>query len=315
MPDNYYEKLIQAALLYYSEGLTQQEAAKKMGTSRQAVCRYLSEAREKKIIEFNIRNPVENNKKLEKRIKEKYKLKSVTIAAGDYYNDEVIRYLIAQRGVEVLKPLLTREYKRVALSWGRAIYTLVNQFPEEEVISDCEVLPLLGATDNAAPYFMINEIVRVFASKIHGSPRFIYLPVSPVDFEDYSHYIRTSAYKSALKYWENIDLAVIGIGDMTGNSLNRTFYPGEDTVLKDFAGNNIVGDLCTKYFDAEGKFHSDAHGKMLLSIPLECLKKVKRVLALAGGASKARSIKGALLTHIIDDLVTDGQTAAFLAKD
>jgi DNA-binding transcriptional regulator LsrR (DeoR family) len=315
MVGSYYEKLIRTVYLYYSENLTQQEVAQKMGISRQAVNKYLGEAREKKIIEFKINNPVDINKKLEKRLKEKYKLKKVAITAGSYYNDEIIRYLIAQQGVEILKPLLKGDCQKIALSWGRTIYAMINQFPEKEVFTDCEVFPLFGATDHTAPYFMINELIRVFAEKIHGIPRFIYLPVSPANEEDYRHYIQTHAYRQAMDCWKNIDLAVIGIGDMTRNSSNRSSYPGENTIWEELSGHNVVGDICAKYFDIYGQFHSCAHGDMLLSIPLEYLRKAKWVAALAGGGTKAKSIKGALLTSIIDILITDEQTAAFLANN
>jgi deoxyribonucleoside regulator len=314
MADDYYEKLMRTVFLYYSEDLTQQEVAQRMGISRQAVNKYLTEARKKKIIEFKINNPLEINKKLEKKIKEKYKLKDVAITAGNYYNDELTRFFIALKGVEILKPLLAKECKTVAIAWGRTIYSFINQFPEREVFSDCDVLPLFGATDNTAPYFMINELVRVFAEKIHGTPRFIYLPVSPADREDYFYYTKTYAYKNAMDSWKNIDMAIVGIGDMTKNSTNRSPYPGEATIWKELKGHNIVGDICAKYFDASGQFYPSEYGDMLLSIPLECLKKVKQVIALAGGETKIKSIKGALLTKIIDVLVTDEQTAAFLAN-
>jgi DNA-binding transcriptional regulator LsrR (DeoR family) len=314
MTENYYEKLLRTVVLYYSEDLTQQEVAQRMGVSRQAVNKYLSDAKENKIIEFMIKNPVETNKKLEKHIREKYKLKTVAIAGGNYYNDDVLRYLIAQRAVDILKSLLTKNCRRVALAWGRTIYTMINQFPGREVFSDCEILPLFGASDNTAPYFMINELVRVFAEKIHGTPRFIYLPVSPADKEDYLHYTKTQAYRNATNYWKNIDTAIIGIGDMTKNSSNRSPFPGEDTIWKELEGHHIVGDICAKYFNETGQFFSCEHGDMLLSIPLEDLRKVKWVIAMAGGRSKAKSIKGALMTNIIDVLVTDEQTAAFLAN-
>ncbi|MDR0718037.1 MAG: MarR family transcriptional regulator [Treponema sp.] len=313
MVDNYYEKLLRTAVLYYSEELTQQEVAQRMGVSRQAVNKYLAEAKEKGIIEFKINNPIETNKKLEKYLRDKYKLKAAVIASGHYYNEDVLRYLIAQKAVDVLKPLLIKECRRVALSWGRTVYALINQFPDKEIYSDSEILPLFGTSDNTAPYFMINELVRVFAEKIHGTPRFIYLPVSPADREDYNHYIKTRAYTNAMDYWKNIDLAVIGIGDMTKNSSNRSPYPGEDLIWEELGGCHIVGDICAKYFDKGGRFFSCEHGDMLLSIPLEDLKNVKMVVAMAGGNSKVKSIKGALLTNIIDVLITDEQTASYLA--
>jgi DNA-binding transcriptional regulator LsrR (DeoR family) len=313
MIEEYYEKLLRTVVLYYSENLTQQEVAQKMGVSRQIVNKYLSEARERRIIEFKINNPVEINKKLERRLKEKYKLKAIAIAPGTYHNDEVLRYMIAQRAVALIKSLLTKEYRKVALSWGRTIYAMINEFPDKEIFSGCEILPLFGATDNTAPYFTINELVRVFAEKIHGTPRFIYLPVSPADREDYLHYTKIQVYRNAMNYWKNIDMAIIGIGDMTRYGSNRSLYPGEDMIWKELEGRHIVGDVCAKYFDEKGHFFSCEHGDMLLSIPLADLRKVKLVLAIAGGSSKVKSIKGALLTNIIDVLITDEQTAAFLA--
>ena len=58
------QKMVQAAKMYYQEGLTQETIAKKLRTSRPAVSLLLAEARKTGVVQIKIRDPEVNNEEL-----------------------------------------------------------------------------------------------------------------------------------------------------------------------------------------------------------------------------------------------------------
>lgn len=306
----YIEKLVRASILYYSANLTQQEVAAKMGTTRQAVCKYLSDAKAYGIVEIKINNPISETLSLEERLKKRFGLKTALVVPGNLKDDMVIRHEIARIATPHIIELMRSGIRNIALSWGRSVFDFIRNFPEGEIFTDLNIFPAMGASNNAAPYYMINEMVRDFSEKIQGVPNFIYLPLNPESHEDYVHYTGTQLYQKTLKNWSGIDLLILGIGSrISADNMIRQSYPGEIEVMSKFDPNTIVGDVFTKYFDINGSFYSVPETEQLITMPQELFAKVKRVVALAGGAEKAKCILGALRTGRITDFVTDEQAA------
>ncbi|NLK39591.1 MAG: hypothetical protein GX303_05010 [Clostridiales bacterium] len=306
----YIEKLVRAAILYYKSNLTQQEVAERMGTTRQAVCKYLSDAKEYGIVEINVNNPISETLSIEEELKRRFGLKAALVVPGSLKDDMVIRHEIARIATPHIIELMRSGIKNIALSWGRSIFDFIKNFPEGEFFSDINIFPVMGASNNAAPYYMINEMVRDLSEKIHGIPNFIYLPLNPESHEDYIHYTSTQLYRKTLKNWSEIDLLILGIGSrISADNMIRQSYPGEIEVMSKFDPHTIVGDVFTKYFDINGNFYSIPETEQLLTMPQELFAKVGRVVALAGGAEKAKCILGALRTGRITDFVTDEKAA------
>ena len=73
-----------------------------------------------------------------------------------------------------------------------------------------------------------------------------------------------------------------------------------------------VGDLCLRFFDAKGNQVKSLLNKRVIGIELSTLKKVKRVVGIAGGPRKAAAIHAALVSGRLTTLITDRDTAKSL---
>ena len=82
---------------------------------------------------------------------------------------------------------------------------------------------------------------------------------------------------------------------------------GEDS-REDLRRLGAVGDLAGHFFRADGTFVEDWSERML-AVPVDALRRLNGVFAVAAGSGKARPILGALRTGVIDVLVTDRHTA------
>ncbi len=113
----------------------------------------------------------------------------------------------------------------------------------------------------------------------------------------------------------SVSLAIVGIGELSGDpggsALVRSGLLSPDDVRR-LRRSGAVGDLLVHPFDAHGAFIPDPLSERAIAVTPEQLRQVPRVLAVAGGASKAAAIAGALSTGIVRMLVTDGPTARAL---
>jgi DNA-binding transcriptional regulator LsrR (DeoR family) len=69
-------------------------------------------------------------------------------------------------------------------------------------------------------------------------------------------------------------------------------------VRDDLQRRGVVGDLCAHMFNLEGQFVDHEASRRTLSISVADLRRAHLVVAVAGGASKAESLLGAIRTGI-----------------
>jgi DNA-binding transcriptional regulator LsrR (DeoR family) len=93
----------------------------------------------------------------------------------------------------------------------------------------------------------------------------------------------------------------------SGNAFSREEL---EALQKDGA----VGDICFRFYDAEGRPVKGAFDGRVIGIDLEGLRRVPRSVALCGGKRKFAAILGALRGRWVNTLVTDQFTAQRLAK-
>ena len=84
------------------------------------------------------------------------------------------------------------------------------------------------------------------------------------------------------------------------------FSPQE---LKALSAKGAVGDICLRFFDAAGHPVSTPLNDRVISIDLDSLQRIDRVVGVAGGRRKTAAIRGALEGHWVNVLITDLDTA------
>jgi DNA-binding transcriptional regulator LsrR (DeoR family) len=70
-----------------------------------------------------------------------------------------------------------------------------------------------------------------------------------------------------------------------------------------------VGNICLRYYDAHGIEIRHPLGDRVVGVAFEQLKKIPRVVGIAGGKQKLPAILGALRGRWINTLITDQYTA------
>ncbi len=291
--------MYEAAILYYEKKYTQQEIADILGLSRQTVSKLLNDAVKEEIVEIKLHNPQKNCEALEAEICRKFSVQSAVVCNAASKNNEIRQLVTVQAAVRFILPLLQRDNLKVAVSWGRTIQEFIRQMPDITLPGNT-VFPLFGATDNDS-CFSSNEIARDFAYKIGAAVQFAWFPYLTDNEEDRALMEKTSYYKKIKSLWQEIDIALVGIGN------KAVFDLFEETFGQKPGGSKVTGDIATHFFDENGAFFEPY--KNALCASTEDLKKAGKTVGIACGDDKVKAIRGALKTKLIDVMVTDEYTA------
>ena len=117
-------------------------------------------------------------------------------------------------------------------------------------------------------------------------------------------------WPQAMAKFSKITLGLVGIGsvdpsDMLASSGN--IFSAQE--LDELRQMGAVGDVCLRYFDADGNPIQSALNDRVIGMDLEQLRKIKRCVGVAGGKRKVAAIRGAMRGKYINVLITDVNTA------
>ncbi|MBA7595688.1 Deoxyribonucleoside regulator [subsurface metagenome] len=305
--------LIEIATLYYYDGLTQREIAKRFSISRSNVSRLLTEARNRGIVEIKVKQKIPLDYNLQKEIRSRFSLKDVKILKFyglDY--QEMLRKLgtIAAR---YLKTILNK-VSIVGMSWGTAIYEVVNAF-ESEFYKNIEVIQMIGGIGAENPDIDGTELARRLAEKVGGRYRYLHAPLIVENADIKKAIIVEKNVKEVLQKVKKADVAIVGIGstDPTVSSLVRAGYLNKKE-LNEIRKLGAVGDICARHFDINGNLCQIDLNERVIGIDTNVLKDINYVIGVAGGKAKASAILGVLRGGYINVLISDNKAISEVLK-
>lgn len=306
------ETSIAVAKLYYESDVSQQEIAKMLNLSRPTVSRLLQYAKEHGFVEVRINDPIENMVNLEKQLKKKYNLKSVSIASAPVEDLAEQKKAIGLTAAEYLVKTV-RDGDVIGVAWGSTVYEMAKHLPNKPLKQGAVVQLKGGISLNSNPtyaYEILNFCSRAF--DVQG----YYLPL-PIMFESKKTknlVEQDQAIKSILDLGKQANIAVFTVGTASQSSL--IFHLGYkfSKADKDILDKNAVGDICSRFYDKAGQICNKNIDDRTVGIDLaELIQKPVRILV-AGGKHKIGAIKAALQGNFANILITDNFTARELLR-
>ena len=169
------QKMVQAAKMYYQEGLTQETIAKKLRTSRPAVSLLLAEARKNGVVQIKIKDPEVNNEELAGQFQKRFGLKKCLVVPCGIRQEDVVLKIVASQAARFASRMM-KSHTTVGTSWGGSCYEFMQAFPEDTELCNITVVPLVGGSTLLTREFQLIESVREFSEKLRGTPVVLYSP-------------------------------------------------------------------------------------------------------------------------------------------
>jgi DNA-binding transcriptional regulator LsrR (DeoR family) len=296
---------------YYEKGLTQQEIADKYNISRIKVSRLIRKALDDKIVQIRINIPIDATNKLEQKIEELYGIEDAIVVAVQ--SKDIIQEL-----GEAVAAYLTMHIQSddiIGITWGRFISASINAMPEMNY-PNVRIVQILGGLGDPASNIHGTELAIRMARKLEAKARLLHSPGIVRSKEIRKALMENTQIFETLKLAENASFALVGIGTFNSSaSLLREseIITGEEVSRLIQKGG--VGNISLRSFDEWGNQIPDEIDERVVGLTYNQIKRIPRIIGVAGGNEKHRAIMAALRGKWVNTLITDDQTAQFLIEN
>jgi DNA-binding transcriptional regulator LsrR (DeoR family) len=306
--------MAKVARLYYERGLKQTEIAKQLDISQATISRLLKRAEDEQIVRINITVPFGAYPQIEDQVETAYGVKEVIVVDCLMDDAQILRDLGAAAAYYLETTLKPNEVIGIS-SWSSTLLAMVDAMHPVSKHMGVQVLQILGGSGSPDAAHHAVQLVRRLANLVQGSAHFLPAPGVTGSAEAQRAFLQDSYVREALDRFTTVSMALVGIGSVDPSQLlslsGNVFSPKELDLLR---AQGAVGDICLRFFDAEGKPIETPFNNRVIGMQLNELRKVQRSVGIAGGKRKLEAIRGALLGRWINVLITDLQTAQWLLE-
>jgi DNA-binding transcriptional regulator LsrR (DeoR family) len=306
-------QVVKVANLYYIDGWTQAQISKKIGASRPIISKLLNMAKETGIVEVFIKDESVHTVELEQQLEKKYGLEDVVVAPTIGLSPEMVKRTIVQAGAHYISKNL-KNVNHLGISWGTTVAELVKEYQFERR-KDIKIIPLEGGMGRRFGEVHANQIAYELAKKMNSRCSYLYAPAIVETKELKERLMEMQDIKTVLEEGKNVDMAVIGIGNPFKESTLKEIGYLQDRDLDDLCTMGAVGDIGFRFFNESGKPIRHPLNDKVIGLSLDQLKQIKKVIAVADGTHKLKSIMGALRGNYVNVLIIDEQTASMLLNE
>ncbi|MCS7242577.1 sugar-binding transcriptional regulator [Candidatus Caldatribacterium sp.] len=305
--------MAEVARLYYYEDLTQDQIGEVLGLSRQKVSRLLRQAKEEGLVQIRVLEDLGSTGALEERLRNKFGLRDARIATIFSQDKEVVTKRIAQVAASYLRSIV-EPHTSLGVAYGKTLFAMVP-FLIPKPTPGFQVVQIMGGYGKLKGEVVAIELARALAHNFGGSVVYLLAPAFAKDAETRNALLEDVRIAQVLELARRVDIALVGIGGVTSSSTlldTGDIYPYE---VAELVAKGAAGNICGNFYDAEGREVSCQADSRRISLTLQDLRKIPKVIGVAGGEGKFKAILGALLGGYINILITDDVTALALLRE
>ena len=300
------------ARLYHVDRVRQRDIAERLEMSQARVSRLLRQAQEHGIVRTLVAVPEGLHPDLEEGLEAAYGLVEVHVVevpGGD-------RAVPAALGAAAARYLAQASLEEAVVgftSWSSTLRVMAGAVGAPRRSGATHVVEMLG---DLGPPLLQHEAARAtqrLAESLGAEPVFLRTPGvagTPA--------LRRAAeedphVRRALALLDRLDLAFVGVGPADHHSglTSQDFFTTEQ--LAGVRALGAVGQLDQRFLDADGRPVPTPLDDLVVGVSLEQVRRARRRVVVAGGASKRLPLAAALAGGWVDVLITDLATARHFA--
>jgi len=290
------------AQMYYEQSATQEAIAASLNISRPTVSRLLKEAREEGVVQIVINSPFRYVSDLELALVQAFPaLKQVRVLQG---SDGAT----VARAAATLVGSVVQSGDVVGVSWGNTMAEMAEHLMPKP-LRDVTVVQLNGGVARAGTGTNAHEIASRFGEAFGADVYRLQVPAIVDSPEVREVMLQNRETARVLELGRGVNVAVYGIGAPERSSvLVQAGYFDAD-YLEGLRARGAVGDICSRYFTAQGRICDPELDRRTIGISLSVLGQADQAIAVLYGAQKAAGAIGALRGGFLNVMVVDEVTA------
>ena len=304
--------MAKVARMYYINELRQTEICERLNIHQSTVSRVLKRAEREGIVRITVSLPSGTHTDIEDAVQARFGL-AEAVVVDCLEDDAQISHDLGNAAAFYLENTLKPTDIVGISSWSAALLEMVNALHPSQRFKGARVIQILGGVGSPNAELHATQVTRRLADLIGADATLLPAPgvVGSRDARDVL--MKDRFVREALDLFNQVTVALVGIGATEPSralaSSGNIFSPQE---IKLLAGKGAVGDICLRFFDAAGRAVVTELNDRVISMGLDQLHAVRRVVGVAGGKRKTNAILGALAGKLVNVLITDLATAARL---
>ncbi len=311
--------LANAALLYYKEGLTQNEIALRLGVSRPTVINYLRLAREQNIVDIRINGASFAVSSLSKELRDKYGLVDVYVAEfgpdrrSPTANLSTLRNQhVARVGAMALHEIL-QPGDVVGVAWGETIHFLAEEVPRRK-IADLTVCQMIGSMTSPLISTAESCAIRI-SSRLSADCYTLHAPAILTTPELAEALRNEPVIRTQLEKFNSFDRTIFSVGNCDADTHIVQTSITSKSEFDWYTAQGAVGVLCGRFIDDDGNHIIGQMDDRMIGITLSEVKSKGSGVLVAGGPAKLNAIRATLKGGYVSHLVVDDDTARGLMSE
>lgn len=304
------ENLVRVAWMYYRDDLTQAQIAERLGVSRATVARMLDRAAETGVVTIDIDTRDVGGMELAGAIRTTYGLTDVIAIPqmGRSTSGEATNSRIALEAAQYLRRFL-HPGATIGVGWGDTVLRTLLAL-RSDALRGVTFATLTGGIDAYTA-----EVSGELGNGVGKLIRFVPSPLLASSPEVAAMLRKERSVTSVIELAKAADAAVIGIGGAIADATILQHGLVNEDQLYDYKVAGAIGDILGEWYDKNGNVLAVDLQKVRVGIALTDLRRMRNVIAVAGGIDKLDAIRGALVGGYVNVLVTTEDVARELASD
>jgi len=303
--------VIEAAWMYYHEGLNQTEIAGQLGVSRATVVNYLQEAKERGYVRISLADEVFTNHRLAQEMRERFALAAAFVVPDGTTGAEETLMRVAAGAADWL-PSLLAPGDNLGVSWGRTVYEVAEAMDKTRT-QDVTVSQLVGSM--ATPYGFTAEICSArMAQRLGAKCTNLHAPAVLRDPELAARLRDEPIIRAQIDALSHCNKAIFAAGSSNHDSHIVSSGIATHGDLDWYVAQGATGVLCGRFIDAEGR---SVHGELddrMIGIELDKLMNLEMGLLVSVGEDKVVPMLSAIAGGYVTHIVTSNKTAAEMLR-
>jgi DNA-binding transcriptional regulator LsrR (DeoR family) len=293
---------IEAAWLYYHDGLNQNDIAERMRISRASVVNYLNEARNRGWVRVHMDSEVFKGHRLAEELCAAYGLTEAMVVPDDPVAPDGTAASVGRvtRAAADWLPRLLEPGDRLGVSWGATVYQMAQQVPNAP-IPDLTVIQLLGSRP-AALGFAAEACTAMLAQRLAAECINFHAPLVLSNKALRDALCNEPVVRDQLAALATCNKTVLACGtcDADAHVVRSGIVTPQE--IANYRARGAVGVICGRLIDGEGQpVVADVEDRMI-GVSLDQMRNKEMALLVAAGQGRAHparaAVKGGFVTHL-----------------
>ena len=298
---------VRAAWLYFMEGLTQAEIARRLGTTRLRINRILVDARRNGLVGITLNSSLASCVALEQELVRDFGLQAAVVVPSPADEEQVPLILGRATAGFVSQYLEGNRVRGFGIGWGSTLREMVRHVRTGRYPDLC-VNSMMGGLTRGLEINTF-DIVSELARRLNSQCQYLAAPIYAGSPASRDTIMAQDVFRDAIRRMKTNELAVLSIGDLTRRSMLVRYGLPEDVAIAERRAAGAVCDILGQFSDGRGRPIDHALNRRAIALPIGELSETTTVVFAAGGSYKTRAIAAVLRGGFGNVLISDEATA------